>query len=208
LEYSTAVRALARMPIEAHAEVGRLLKSVLTAAHHRKGVYNRVNAVRSELDEWTQREYGRAELPSEQFSELYYHESGSTFERALSETERARHDMSLVEAKKILTQYYPDCPPLRSLLKTRCGSKVATDLGLRGNRKCLAQNVINSSRQPPRPFVLRPSWKAGSWRRCPPHFRTFRATSWPNSGASQCGSVTKRVSSTALPNGRRAGAPM
>lgn len=110
-------RPKGRMPIEAHAEVGRLLKSVLTATHHRKGVYNRVNAVRSELDEWTQREYGRAELPSEQFFELYYHESGSTFERALSATERARHDMSLLEAKKILTQYYPDCPPLRSLLK-------------------------------------------------------------------------------------------
>jgi len=33
------------------AEVGRLLKSVLVTTYHRKGVYNRVNAIRSELDE-------------------------------------------------------------------------------------------------------------------------------------------------------------
>lgn len=110
-------RPKARMPIEAHAEVGRLLKSVLTATYHRKGVYNRVNAIRSELDEWTQREYNHAELPNEQFFELYYHESGSTFERALSEAVRAHHGTSLTEAKKILVQHYPDCPPLRSLLQ-------------------------------------------------------------------------------------------
>lgn len=105
------------MPIEAHAEVGRLLKSVLTATYQRKGVYNRVNAVRSELDEWTQREYNHAELPSEQFFELYYHESGSTFERALPVAERVRHDASLAQAKQMLSVHYPDCPPLRSLLK-------------------------------------------------------------------------------------------
>lgn len=110
-------RPKGRMPIEAHAEVGRLLKSVLTATYQRKGVYNRVNAVRSELDEWTQREYNHAELPSDQFFELYYHESGSTFERALPLTERARHDSSLAQAKQILRAHYLDCPPLRSLLK-------------------------------------------------------------------------------------------
>lgn len=110
-------RPKGRMPIEAHAEVGRLLKSVLTATYQRKGVYNRVNAVRSELDEWTQREYNHAELPSEQFFELYYHESGSTFERTLPVAERARHDDSLAQAKQMLSAHYPDCPPLRSLLK-------------------------------------------------------------------------------------------
>lgn len=110
-------RPKGRMPIEAHAQVGRLLKSVLAATHHRKGVYNRVNAVRSELDEWVQREYNHAELSNEQFFELYYHESGSTFSRSLPEVERERHAESLTEAKKLLGKHYPDCPPLRSLLK-------------------------------------------------------------------------------------------
>lgn len=110
-------RPKGRMPIEVHAEVGRLLKSVLAATYHRKGVYNRVNAIRSELDEWTQREYDHAELPNEQFFELYYHESGSTFSRSLTEAERERHAGSLAQAKKLLGEYYPDSPPLRSLLR-------------------------------------------------------------------------------------------
>lgn len=110
-------RPKGRMPIEVHAEVGRLLKSVLTATFERKGVYNRINAVRSELDEWIQREYTHAELPSEQFFELYYHESGSTFERALPAAERESHAASLNQAKQMLSAHYPDCPPLRSLLR-------------------------------------------------------------------------------------------
>lgn len=104
------------MPIEVHAQVGRLLKSVLKATYHRKGVYNRVDAVRSALDEWTQREYNHTELPNEQFFELYYHESGSTFSRSIADDERERHAQSLTEVKKLLGQHYPDCPPLRSLL--------------------------------------------------------------------------------------------
>jgi len=110
-------RPKGRMSIEAHAEVGRLLKSVLVATYHRKGVYNRVSAIRCELDEWVQREYNHAELPNEQFFELYYHESGSTFSRSLPEIERERHAESLTKARKLLNQHYPDCPPLRSLLK-------------------------------------------------------------------------------------------
>jgi hypothetical protein len=105
------------MAIATHAEVGRLLKSVLVATYHRKGVYNRVKAIRSELDEWAMREYGPAEFPDEQFSELYYQESGSTFSRSLTEAERERHSESLVQVKKLLGEHYPDCPPLRSLLK-------------------------------------------------------------------------------------------
>ncbi|MDP3753359.1 MAG: DUF5623 domain-containing protein [Polaromonas sp.] len=110
-------RPKGRMPINAHAEVGGLLKSVLVATHHRKGVYNRVNAVRSELDEWTQREYNRAELPSEQFFDLYYHESGSTFSRSLSADARIHHVNSLTRVKQVVAEHYPDSPPLRSLLK-------------------------------------------------------------------------------------------
>lgn len=110
-------RPKGRMAIRSHAEVGRLLKSVLVATFHRKGVYNRVNAIRSELDEWVQREYSHAELPSDQFFELYYHESGSTFSRSLTDAERERHSESLAHVKQLLGEHYPDCPPLRSMLK-------------------------------------------------------------------------------------------
>ncbi|MDO8909515.1 MAG: DUF5623 domain-containing protein [Pseudohongiella sp.] len=110
-------RPKGRMPIEAHAEVGRLLKSVLAETYHRKGVYNRINAIRSELDEWTQCEYNHAELPNDRFFELYYRESDATYARSLNEAERSGHQASLLEAKTILISHYPDCSPLNSLLK-------------------------------------------------------------------------------------------
>lgn len=110
-------RPKGKMSIEVHSQVGALLKSVLVDSYHRKGVYNRVNGIRSELDEWTQREYNYAELPSEQFFDLYYHESGSSFSRTLSSDARALHVGSLVKVKQILARHYPDSPPLRVLMK-------------------------------------------------------------------------------------------
>ena len=110
-------RPVGRMPIESHAEAGRLLKSVLVVAYNRKGVYKRINSIRCELDEWVQREYSDNELPSEQFNKLYYKETGATFSRSITESERKSHAESLAQVKKILGKHYPDCSPLRMLLK-------------------------------------------------------------------------------------------
>lgn len=108
----------ARMPIEAHAEVGHLLKSVLAVSHHRRGVYNRVAAIRDELDEWVQREYSRTELSAERFSNLYTGNAPrSIFPRALPIDERIRHTGSLAQVKTTLLAHYPDCAPLRAMLK-------------------------------------------------------------------------------------------
>lgn len=108
-------RPKGRMPIEAHGQVGRLLTAVLADTYHRKGVHNRVDAVRSELDEWTQREYDHSELPNEQFFGLYYHETRSSFSRSLSADERESHVAKLANVKRILVSHYPDCPPLRAI---------------------------------------------------------------------------------------------
>jgi len=111
-------RPNARMPVEAHAEVGGLLKSVLAVSYRRKGVYNRVDAIRSELDEWTQREYKRDELPDDEFFDLYYRDCPPpTDMRSLSAEERARHVESLIRVKTTLVKHYPDCAPLRAMLK-------------------------------------------------------------------------------------------
>lgn len=129
-------RPKGRMPIDVHAEVGSLLKAVLTATYHRKGVYNRVDTVRCELDEWSQREYTPVELPNEQFFELYYDEPGTTFARSLSEIERVRHDKNLMEAKRLLIQHYPDCPPLRSLLKKLDSAQKSLLTWVQKSRSC------------------------------------------------------------------------
>lgn len=115
-------RPKGKMPIEAHAKVGGLLKSVLVESHHRKGVYNRVDSVRCELDEWVQREYSRSELPSDQFFDLYYHETGGSFARTVSRNERLRHVAGLEDVKNILTEHYPDSPPLRTFLNKLDGA--------------------------------------------------------------------------------------
>lgn len=109
-------RPSVKMPISAHEKVGALLKSVLVATYHRKGVYNRVDTVRSELDEWVQREYTSAELPSDQFFDLYYHEEGVSNVRVLSPMEKKEHVSSLDAVKRILLDHYPDCKPLRDLV--------------------------------------------------------------------------------------------
>lgn len=110
-------RPMGKMPISSHEMVGKLLKTVLVASYYRNGVYNRINSVRSELDEWVQREYTHAELPDEIFFDLYYHESGTSFARTLSLEERNRHISTLENVKLILSSHYPDCVPLRSLQK-------------------------------------------------------------------------------------------
>lgn len=116
------LRPNGQMPIPLHAQIGGLLKSVLVATLHRKGVYNRVDAVRCDLDEWVQREYDSVELPNEQFFDLYYRETGATFTRRLLEAERSRHVLALAEVKTVLTKYYPDCTPLRAMLKRLDGA--------------------------------------------------------------------------------------
>ncbi|MED5530716.1 MAG: DUF5623 domain-containing protein [Pseudomonadota bacterium] len=106
-----------RMPIPVHAEVGRLINSVMLAASKRKGVYNRLDGVRSELDDWAQCEYNHNELPSQQFFELYYREGSETLTNSLTSIERELHAESLEKAQSLLREHYPDCQPLRSLLK-------------------------------------------------------------------------------------------
>ncbi len=107
-----------RMPLEAHAEVGRLLKSVLAVTHRRKGVYNRVDAIRSELDEWVQREYNRDELPDDEFFDFYYREAPvPTSPHSLPPEEQVHCTDSLVWVKTTLAKHYPECVPLRAMLK-------------------------------------------------------------------------------------------
>ncbi|MFZ6657213.1 DUF5623 domain-containing protein [Undibacterium sp. TJN19] len=103
-----------KMPVTGHREVGRLLKSVLIVSFHRKGVYNRLNQVRSNLDEWAHREY--RELPSHQIVDFYYRENGMTFSRAISSQEREKQIRNLEEARRILSEHYLNSASLRPML--------------------------------------------------------------------------------------------
>lgn len=106
-----------KMPIEAHAQVGRLLKDVMALTTKRAGVYNRLNKSRSTLDDWAQLEYDSNELPDEKFFDLYYHEGPSENRSRISAEEGAELEHKLTSASRILQQHYPDCKPLKDLLK-------------------------------------------------------------------------------------------
>lgn len=112
-------RPNARMPIAAHQEIGKLLKEVCTASNFvRKSVYNPVNSVRCELDDWIQQEYkSNEELPNEVFLQIYYHGTGASSVQKLSIEQQDTLCGNLHKAKEILDQNYHDCKPLRSLYK-------------------------------------------------------------------------------------------
>jgi hypothetical protein len=110
-------RPKARMPVEGHKAVGRLLKSVLVDTRGRAGVRSRVEAIRCELDNWVQCEYKRDELSDGVFFNLYYQELPDDDPLAAPPIGRDRHMATLAEVQATLARYYPECPPLRALLK-------------------------------------------------------------------------------------------
>ena len=102
------------MAIERHQEVGRLIRSVLAATLGHNGIKNCLNMIRGDLDEWAMREYGLQQLPQSTFLSLYYGENERGPEGP-TDWEAIVGQVELV--KKILASSYPDCAPLRSLLK-------------------------------------------------------------------------------------------
>ncbi|WP_246658026.1 DUF5623 domain-containing protein [Afipia massiliensis] len=110
-------RPKTRMPIDGHESVGRLLKSVLIGTEERAGVQRRVDATRCELDNWVQCEYKRDELSDQVFFDLYYHELPENDPLSVTPASWDRHITSLDEVKATLIRHYPECPPLRDLLK-------------------------------------------------------------------------------------------
>lgn len=105
------------MPVEAHKAVGRLLKSVLVGTVQRAGVHRRVEAIRCELDNWVQCEHNREQMPDKVFNELYYHALSQNDPFSLPPPDKTRHIVSLTEVKALLSRHYPECAPLRELLK-------------------------------------------------------------------------------------------
>jgi hypothetical protein len=108
-------RPKGRLPVDAHREAARLLNEVLLQSERRKGVKNRVDWVRSELDEWCMREYTPAELPGEDFSNLYYGSYGTSIATIPTDAEREAHVKRLRRVQHIARQHYPDCVPVRKL---------------------------------------------------------------------------------------------
>lgn len=109
-------RPNARMPIETHLELGRMIKSILVATERRTGVFSRLNAVRSELDEWVQREYKRDELSDAQLSGMYFGEKTPMRFKVPNVLERNQFVTDIQNVEQSILSHYPDCRPRDLLL--------------------------------------------------------------------------------------------
>ena len=67
-----------------------------------------VGSVRSEHDEWVQREYTTSELPADQFRALYY---------GTAVTTETKPKVMIHRVSRLLSRSYPGCKPLRVLLR-------------------------------------------------------------------------------------------
>lgn len=110
------VRPPTRMTIGRHRECGKLLKQVRRVAFERIGVRNRIEAMRTVLEDWLQREINDDELPGREFFDVYY---GDVVDFPDPLTNPAAHEKRLYEnleaVREILRAGYPDCRP-RDLL--------------------------------------------------------------------------------------------
>jgi hypothetical protein len=104
----TLKRPSRRMPIDAHREVGTLLKDVLSMRPRLKcrrpelRPFAKIESIRCMLDDWAEREYSRAEMNDETFFGLYY--SGG-YEWTLTHPEWTAGQM-LHRVREILVEHY------------------------------------------------------------------------------------------------------
>ncbi len=105
-----------KMPVEAHAEAGLLLRTVLWTDLPSWRLHTRLSNVRQLLDEWAEFEYTATGLDDETIRALYF---GGPEARVFSEPdpfEATAAIEQLQRVKAILRQHYRDCKPLRSVL--------------------------------------------------------------------------------------------
>ncbi len=104
------------MGVPGHIEMGRILKAVLHSKHRPWGAYQRIDSVRSTLEDWMAREIGNKELAGPEFFDVYYHDADSEGPYAEAAQSRGGLVRILRELKSMLRGAYPDCAPLRQQL--------------------------------------------------------------------------------------------
>lgn len=109
-------RPAEKMGIEGHKEAGRIIKGILQSDQRPFAAYNRMNSLRSTLEDWMSLESGPKQLEDREFFEVYYSEAeGDAPYRELAKS-RAGIIAMLGDLKKKLQAAYPDCAPLRKQL--------------------------------------------------------------------------------------------
>lgn len=110
-------RPAGELGIEGHIEAGRIIKAVICSRQRPYGVYRRMDALRSTLEDWMSLEIGRGELEGPEFFDVYYHETEGD-EAYLAEAKSSAGIVTMLSGlKQKLQAAYPDCAPLRRQLQ-------------------------------------------------------------------------------------------
>lgn len=104
------------MPVAEHIAAGRIIKAVLHSSNWPYGVYQRMNELRSTLENWLSLEIGRSQLQGPEFFDVYYRDPDSEGPYAEAAQSRSGLIRILGELKQKLQAAYPDCGPLRKQL--------------------------------------------------------------------------------------------
>lgn len=110
-------RPRGELGIEGHRQVGRMIKAVLHSDQRPWSVHQRMNSLRSTLEDWLGMEIGSQALQGPEFFEVYYHELDIGDPYVDLARTRAGLLTMLSDIRQRLTTAYPDCAPLRRQLR-------------------------------------------------------------------------------------------
>lgn len=110
---SSRRRPKGEMGIEGHVELGRMIKAVLSSREGPYSVYQRLNGLRSNLEDWMAKEIGPGQLEGSEFFDVYYreHEGENPFRAQAASREGLVAILGSLKEK--LQAVYPNCAPLR-----------------------------------------------------------------------------------------------
>ncbi len=109
-------RPTGAMGVPGHIEMGRILKAVIHSKHRPWGAHQRLDSVRSTLEDWMALEISKGDLDGPEFFDVYYHDPDSEGPYAEAAQSRGGLISILGELKTMLQGAYPDCAPLRQQL--------------------------------------------------------------------------------------------
>lgn len=123
-------RPPAAMSLTGHRAAARILKRLHHLTMDRPGVHNRVESVRSTLDDWLQKEYDYDALPNNDFhQEYYYGQHSEDVEplKVLDEKQVSAISTELAKVESLVRDAYVDCRPRDEILRDIQQCRVALD---------------------------------------------------------------------------------
>lgn len=110
-------RPIGKLGIDGHIEAGRIIKAAMRSEFATYHVYNRMNSLRSDLEDWLGLEIDPGQLDGPEFFEIYY--STEDEDKSFQKTMRSPDDViaALNGLERKLKDAYPDCAPLRQQLR-------------------------------------------------------------------------------------------